>query len=234
MKPRLIFLHGFLGCPEDWTEVKAGLSEEFETAAHGTDRCGIIGYSMGGRLALQLLLRHPERFWGGVIISASPGLRTDEERVLRREHDENLAKQLEDNGLDAFLAEWYEQPLFASFKRAPGFSEALARRKQGPLSNYARQLRELGLGMQPSLWEELQSISVPLQFVCGELDHKFAGLAAQMHAQCPSSELVVLPRCGHVVHIEDPSALVRVMLPFLLECWRTSRDRDQLDNSQRI
>lgn len=70
----------------------------------------LAGYSMGGRIALYLALRFPNLFRKTVIISASPGLKTEEERQTRKESDERLALNIEEN-FESFLREWYSQPL---------------------------------------------------------------------------------------------------------------------------
>lgn len=54
----------------------------------GIEKCGLIGYSMGGRLALYLGLHFPNFFAGVILESASPGLKTEIERERRRELDQ--------------------------------------------------------------------------------------------------------------------------------------------------
>src|SRR5215217_7313125 len=61
----------------------------------GLERALVAGYSMGGRLALYLALRYPERCAGLFLESASPGLESDQERNARRAKDEERARRLE-------------------------------------------------------------------------------------------------------------------------------------------
>lgn len=92
----------------------------------------IIGYSMGGRIALHFALRYPQRCRRLVLESASPGLTDPAERAARREHDDALACRLEEGPLEAFLRDWYGQPLFASLARDPAVCAGLSRGVPAP------------------------------------------------------------------------------------------------------
>ncbi len=70
------------------------------------DKTTFVGYSMGGRLALYLALRYPERCSGLFLESASPGLRSERERAERRAADEEKASRLESEDFDKFLHDW--------------------------------------------------------------------------------------------------------------------------------
>jgi 2-succinyl-6-hydroxy-2,4-cyclohexadiene-1-carboxylate synthase len=164
--------------------------------------CLLVGYSMGGRIALALLLRHPELFSKAVIISASPGLRTNEERINRKESDEGIARKIEKN-FESFIEAWYDQPLFATLKNHPVFQETEQKRKINDPQNLASALRLLGTGRQPPLWDELQNNRVPIQFFAGEKDLKFVEIGRQMVNLCPESRLEIFAECGHTLHLEN-------------------------------
>jgi len=87
----------------------------------------VAGYSMGGRLALYLALRYPERCAGLFLESASPGLENSSKRAVRRAADESKAQRLESGDLEAFLRDWYRQPLFASLAQADHRGKAAQR-----------------------------------------------------------------------------------------------------------
>src|SRR5829696_6331306 len=99
----------------------------------GAGRPTIVGYSMGGRLALYLALRHPERCSGLFLESASPGIEDAAEREARRRSDEEKAVRLGED-FRTFLADWYRQPLFASLARHEGLVQAMieARARNDP------------------------------------------------------------------------------------------------------
>ncbi|MBA3390942.1 MAG: 2-succinyl-6-hydroxy-2,4-cyclohexadiene-1-carboxylate synthase [Rubrobacter sp.] len=176
------------------------------------DRLGVLcatvaGYSMGGRLALYLALRHPERCAGLFLESASPGIEDSEERAARRDADEAKATRLESGDFEAFLRDWYRKPLFASLARREEMVEALieARRSNDP-RELACSLRGMGTGSQPSLWEELTGLRVPALVIAGELDAKFAGIVQEMAESSPRISVEVIPSAGHNVRLEVPEA----------------------------
>ncbi len=184
-----------------FTETVDALAEELSRSA-APEPCFLVGYSMGGRIALSLALRYPELFEKAIIVSASPGLRTEEERLSRRESDEGIARKIEKN-FEGFIQAWYDQPLFATLKSHPLFQEVERERKINNPENLAAALRLLGTGRQPSLWEELKKNRVPIQFLAGEKDLKFVEIGHQMVNLCTESKLEIFPGCGHTLHIEN-------------------------------
>ena len=182
----------------------------------GIERPVIAGYSMGGRLALFLALRYPERSTGLFLESTSPGLERAEKRTARREADEEKAKRLESRDFEEFLEDWYRQPLFASLASDEKLLRRTieARRRNDP-AELARSLRRMGTGSQPSLWGELEHLAVPALSVAGVLDEKYAGISSRMADLSPWIESVVVPETGHTVHAEAPAVYVSLLLRFM-------------------
>ena len=164
--------------------------------------CFLVGYSMGGRIALALLLRHPDLFAKAVIVSASPGLRTEKERTQRCESDEGVARKIEIN-FEGFIKFWYEQPLFSTLKSHPLFKETESRRKINDPHSLATALRVLGTGRQPSFWELLKENSVPISFFAGEKDERYVEIGRQMVKLCTCSVLEFFALCGHTLQLEN-------------------------------
>lgn len=179
--------------------------------ALGVRRPRVVGYSMGGRLALHLALRHPERCARLVLESASPGLRTDAERAERRSLDAERAAAIQHN-FPGFLDRWYRMPLFASLEDHAGLREAfVAKRRRNRPTELARSLHGMGTGAQPSLWNDLAGLAVPALAVAGGRDRKFVDLAFEMAAAGPPL-VPLITSAGHAVHAEAPdlfAALVR-------------------------
>ena len=179
-------------------------------------RTVIAGYSMGGRLALYLALRYPERCAGLFLESASPGLESAEERMARRAADEEKAKRLESGNFEVFLENWYRQPLFAPLARDEKLlSRTIEARRRNEPVELARSLRGMGTGSQPSLWGELERLDVPTLAVAGELDGKYAGISSRMASLSPKIEPAIVPEAGHTVHAKTPVAYISLLARFL-------------------
>jgi 2-succinyl-6-hydroxy-2,4-cyclohexadiene-1-carboxylate synthase len=171
---------------------------------------------MGGRIALRAALDHPAAVQRLVLVGASPGLADPVARDLRRRADDDLADHIETVGVPAFLDEWLALPLFAGLT-----PEAAARteRLENTAAGLAASLRHAGTGAQEPLWErlgELRDAARPVLLVTGGADAKFTAVAAEMaQAIGPSATQVVLPGAGHTAHLEDPTAFLAALRPWL-------------------
>jgi 2-succinyl-6-hydroxy-2,4-cyclohexadiene-1-carboxylate synthase len=182
--------------------------------AAGIHRCTLVGYSMGGRVALYFALFHPERVRRLVLESASPGLPTEAERAERRALDEQRAQRIEEN-LGAFLDDWYRQPLFASLERHGLVEEMVRRRRANDPDGLARALRGLSPGAQPSLWNRLPDLSVPTLVLTGARDDKYRAVTERTADRLPDARRAVVPGAGHNVHAERPQAFLAQLGRFL-------------------
>jgi 2-succinyl-6-hydroxy-2,4-cyclohexadiene-1-carboxylate synthase len=241
--PKLLFLHGFMGCGDDFSPIINALLPEFcclavDLPGHGLTEvldsrgydmaaiaptlinllqelnftpCHLIGYSMGGRLGLYLACQFPRHFASVFLESASPGLVTNVERILRQQQDEILATELESEDWSIFLARWYDQPLFDSLRYSPHFDEMLQRRLHNRPHQLAQALRSSGTGMQPSLWNAMANLTMPITLVVGEHDQKFVEINQNMAVQQPLVQLKILLDCGHAAHAEDPEAFAAAL-----------------------
>jgi 2-succinyl-6-hydroxy-2,4-cyclohexadiene-1-carboxylate synthase len=224
---RVILVHGFTqsadswqpvidALPRDWDsfpiEVPEGL--DFLSTASGIGLRGgtgrYVGYSMGGRLCLALALERPDLVEQLVLVSASPGIADDRERAVRRSADERLALDVERDGVDAFLERWLDQPLFASLPREVARIDE--RRRTNTVDRITHQLRELGQGVQPSLWDRLSQLTMPVVLVTGAYDRKYTEIATKMVAAIgDGARAVVIPGAGHALQLEQPNALAAVL-----------------------
>ena len=236
---RVVLVHGFTQTRRSWSALTPRLVEAGHevvavdapghggSAAHGDadlvegarllgdagGRAAYVGYSMGGRLALHLVVERPELVERLVLVGATAGMDTEDERAERRSADERLAADLERDGLDAFLARWLANPLFATL---PADAAGVEDRRENTVAGLAASLRRTGTGTQQPLWDRLSGVSVPVLLVVGELDAKFTALAQRLQSAWGGpAELAVLEGAGHACHLERPDAFLDVVLPFL-------------------
>lgn len=183
----------------------------------GVDRFALLGYSMGGRLALHLALAAPQRVQALVLESASPGIREQQEREARRRTDDELADFVEREGIEAFVARWEALPLFASQANLPlAVREQLRAQRlaQDPLG-LANSLRGMGAGVMPSVEDRLGTLAMPILIVAGRLDDKYCRLAHAMQQHLARACVEIVPDAGHAVHLEQPVVFDRLVCGFL-------------------
>jgi 2-succinyl-6-hydroxy-2,4-cyclohexadiene-1-carboxylate synthase len=206
--------HGWKPCPEhaSMTSVAAGLAESLP--AQGGD---LLGYSMGGRLALQLALDHPQRVRRLVLIACHAGIRDAAGREERRRRDERLAQILEEDGIGPFVAWWQSNPALrpaAAFARSAEEGLRAVRLNQDPFG-LAGALRRFGSGAMDDLWPRLGTIAVPTLLIAGGADPSYCGQLAEMARLIPRASFARIPDAGHAVHREQQAALVELLARFL-------------------
>lgn len=189
---------------------KALNAEAGGEVSRGTGRV-LLGYSMGGRLALHALLEKNHPWQAAVIVSAHPGLENPAEREARRASDAGWATMALAGNWQEFLTRWNAQPLLGGPMRDPQASAGLVARRR----EIARSFVDWSLGAQEPLWERLHEITVPLLWVAGENDAKFRALAERAASLVPNSSLAVAPDSGHRVPWEAEEWLAHEVAGFL-------------------
>src|SRR6266581_2877708 len=187
------------------------------------EKSHLVGYSMGGRLALHIATHRPERVLSVHTIGAHAGLDEDA-RQGRRQGDEALASRIERDGLEAFVDYWSSLPLFAGLeRRGPNFVAQLRAERMGnTVAGLAASLRGMGAGVMEPLWNDLPRVGVPSTFVAGQLDHGYVASARRLAAAVPNGRVEIVLRAGHAVHQERPDAFARVLSGHLAAAAGTS------------
>jgi 2-succinyl-6-hydroxy-2,4-cyclohexadiene-1-carboxylate synthase len=244
----LILLHGFTGSTQTWEENVTEWAKYFEVVAidlpgHGKtkvnqsftmesvcfDLCLLIqelhfqsvhllGYSMGGRTALSFASLYPSFVKSLILESASPGLKTEEERKARIQQDESLCHLLEHKGIESFVEYWESIPLFQSQRVLPPEIQSKIRmeRLSQKETGLIQSLRSMGTGAQASLWDDLESLSFPVLLIVGELDNKFLQINKQMLEKLSNAKISVISNCGHAPHVEDSRNFGKIVSDFIL------------------
>ncbi len=185
--------------------------------ALGIAEVDLVGYSMGGRIALQLALAHPGRVGSLVLESASAGLASAAARARRRAADAVLAAAIERDGIAAFVRRWEALPLFRSLADQPAVvREGLRRQRLGcDPAGLAASLRWCGLGSQPWLGGRLASLAIPVLLLTGERDAKFTRAATRLLPRFVDARHEIVAAAGHVPHLEQPARFLRAVRDFL-------------------
>lgn len=177
----------------------------------------LIGYSMGGRLALAYACTYPQHLSMLILESASPGIEDRRDRAVRIEADERLAMRIEHEGLEAFVDFWEDIPLFHSQKQLSGQKKKAIRaeRMEQDPSGLASSLRGIGTGQQPSFWPQLPEIPIPVVCITGEYDVKFKVIAENMSSLLKNGLHIEVLGVGHAIHVENPVQFATIIKKYL-------------------
>ena len=237
----LVLLHGFTHTGASWDPVVAELAGSYrvltpDIRGHGDaadvepvsldcvvddvralvagERFTLVGYSMGGRIAVHVALAMPELVERLVSVSGSPGIADEEERRARREADDALADEFEELEIEELALRWATgTPVLAG--QPPHVADAAHEdRLRNTSHGLARALRGLGTGALPPVWDRLGEVKVPVTLVVGERDEKFRGIADEMAPLLRGPvDVVVVPGVGHAAHLEAPGRVAVAISP---------------------
>ena len=246
-------LHGAVGSSSDWLDFSASISQRcpevgevrrldlwrfLDCCSMPLEKVGaaiagqiaridpnpiLLGYSMGGRLALHALLADPKFWSAAIIVSAHPGLRHENERVIRRRNDARWSAQALKGDWLEFLKNWESQGVLqGSDKRSDVRSKSSSSRilpdRRGlkkRRNSIARSFVDWSLGAQSDLSERFSKISCPVLWVTGEDDVKFSQLATSVVKYIPDVQYVSVPQCGHRVPWEQAEVFDSLCADFI-------------------
>jgi 2-succinyl-6-hydroxy-2,4-cyclohexadiene-1-carboxylate synthase len=152
----------------------------------------LVGYSLGGRVAMHALIAAPAQWTGGVIIAANPGLASAAERERRLAADRTWADRFRAEPWHHVIAEWNAQPVFAG--EAPPFE-----RPDTPVAREAAvvALERWSVANQLDLRRALGRLTRPVLWIAGERDVTYAALMRECAALNPRFQYVQVPGAGH-------------------------------------
>ena len=182
------------------------------------EKCHVLGYSMGGRFAVQMIQYRPDLFLSCILESSCLGIKDEEARKERIQMDDFIARQIEREADDfrGYLLKWYQQPFFRSLKKKRKiFEEMLIIRLKNNPHSVAQALRCYGTGQKPSLWNCVADISCPVFLLCGLNDEKFVAISREMLLQVQQAHMIIFSDCGHNIHMEEPQKYCEVLYNFL-------------------
>jgi len=235
--PRAVLVHGFTQTHETWVDVIDSLKQNFEVIAvdapnHG-DSCDIslnlesgakaigevggnatyIGYSLGGRFCLTLALAEPQLVSRLVLISTTAGIEDKELRSERIRNDEELARRIEQIGVNQFIDEWLNQSLFAGLNNE---TNQRGVRLKNTAIGLSSSLRLCGAGRQQPTWSRLKELTMPVLVIAGANDEKYRRLAERLVSEIgDNATLKIVENSGHTPHLEQPEIFQDLLSNFI-------------------
>ncbi len=239
--PRIVLVHGFTQTGRSWEAITAALAADHEVVVvdlpgHGAStpqradlwetaarlgraggRATYVGYSLGARACLHLALDQPTLTDRLVLLGGTAGIDDPAERSERRAADEDLARSIEHDGVDAFLDRWLALPMFAGLPAAQRSGAALAARRANTPAGLAGSLRLAGSAtMDPPLWDRLCTLHLPTLVLAGERDDKFTALGRRLAAGIGGpAQFATVPGAGHAAHLEQPDEFLAILRRWL-------------------
>ncbi|WP_052436048.1 alpha/beta fold hydrolase [Neochlamydia sp. EPS4] len=226
-------LHGFLGLPTDWQRFNLpnlhayslrrpslapaadglwGWAKRFNRLAQPRHDDILMGYSLGGRLALHALLDNPNQWRAGIIISAHPGLTSKEEKIKRVQADKAWADRFGNDPWQDVIRDWNCQAVFGGKSFPLKRSEHQFLRK-----NLQDQLKFFSTGHQDDLSEALKGLPLPILWISGQLDTKFLAKAHELTFSHPLSRVESIAHAGHRAPWEQSILFLKIIQSFIQE-----------------
>ena len=193
---------------DDWTK---DFCDRAELAANG-EKSVLLGYSLGGRLALHAYIHRPDLWEGVVVVGADPGLASSEEKNQQFTRDLYWADRLKKEPLEQLVREWDEQPVFCGIENsAPRNLEEL-----DPIQ-LSQQFEVFSKGLQQNLVPALSELkNPPVLFLAGEKDKKYQQIGDELAELCPVVESRWVEDSGHRVPWENPESFSRILIDFAI------------------
>jgi 2-succinyl-6-hydroxy-2,4-cyclohexadiene-1-carboxylate synthase len=225
----VLFIPGFMQRGDAWKPVAELLGERYpstwlehaehslegrlaEIAGAGAGRV-LVGYSLGGRLALRAALREPARYRGLVTVSATAGIDEARQRSARAEADERLAAWMEVAPIEHIVGVWERQPLFADQSELLVERQRAGRLAQEP-AQLALLLRTAGQGVLEPVWGELLTLELPVLAVAGARDDGYVRAARRIAELAPHGRAAIVENAGHAPQLQQPAAVAALLGDF--------------------
>ncbi|WP_260259322.1 2-succinyl-6-hydroxy-2,4-cyclohexadiene-1-carboxylate synthase [Vibrio intestinalis] len=188
---------------DDFAHVCRLIFDTLLTLVKGNSSIVLIGYSLGGRIAMHGIAHHA--FEGlpiplAIIEGGNFGLQAEEEKQQRWQTDCRWANRFKSEPIEQVLNDWYRQAVFSSLNHAQRQTLIQLRSANlGPAIGHM--LQATSLAKQTFLLNQLRDSSTHLHYICGAKDHKFSQMA-----QASGLAFSQIANAGHNVHKEQPQA----------------------------
>jgi pimeloyl-ACP methyl ester carboxylesterase len=206
------------------------VEDVFQLLRHlGIEKAHVAGLSMGGNVALNFGLTHPELCRSLVVAGCGAGTVNREEEIAAFEE---TARRLESEGMAA-VAEFYSRgPTRLPFlqKDPRGWREFFDLLRGHSTEGSSRTLRGIQI-KRPTIYqleEQLDRLEVPTLIMVGDEDEPCLEPGFFMKRHIRNSGLAIFPKTGHTINLEEPDAFNRTVMEFLFavehDAWKPRKE----------
>ncbi len=177
----------------------------------------LLGYSMGGRAALNYAINFPYDLLGLILESATAGITNSTLRFERKRTDKQLADFIRFNDIENFVDDWMNKEVFHTQKKLSEkiLQEVRERKLQCSKIGLANILIGFGTGNMQPVYEKLSELKCPVQLISGELDRKFVEINQLINKLIQNAQLKIIPDTGHNVHLEETKQYADIVYSFV-------------------
>ena len=202
-------MHYRFSSKEQIADICKLISEQFPTPLY------LLGYSMGGRLAIQCCLQRPDLFRGLILESTTFGLENPQERQARQALDAQRADSIMGN-FESFLKKWDDMSLFKAGEASEQQKSTIShiQNNQNPIW-MGNSLLGFGTGTMPFLGNSLHQLAIPVKLIAGGLDTKFVSIMNSMLKKIDDCSLSIIKGAAHRVHFDQPEEYISLLEEFI-------------------
>jgi pimeloyl-ACP methyl ester carboxylesterase len=178
----------------------------------GTGKATVVGYSIGGGVALEMALTMPTRLNGLVLMSPVMPDRPFEEAFM--ENLREVARVTRSEGIEAaMVGPWAENPLFAYSFSKPGIREAaMVINRDFPGAEYLATQRDR-IEREWTAPERLHEIDAPTTVIAGDSETPgFRAYAEEAASGIPDATIEFFEDCGHLLPLEEPQRVAKAII----------------------
>lgn len=237
----IVFLHGFLGTPQDFMSLAFRLpfkTDMISLPGHGCSDANVdfttandwlteelaglkvkdyilYGYSLGGRIALNYALNTKKKPQTLILESVNIGLADALQKKERLAQDLLWSKRFKEEDITKVLKDWYNQPIFNKLSDEDKELLIKKRSKNNP-KRIAQVLENLSLAKMPFLGEGLKKITIPTLYLYGSEDEKFKKIATKITSyHNPQISVQEIAGASHNCHLTNSSDICNIISKFI-------------------
>ncbi len=170
----------------------------------------LVGYSLGGRLALHALQADSGLYEKAIFVSANPGLQRSKDQEDRARTDLSWSQKFLETPWAALMKEWGSQTAFKDSTYEPQRSEEAYSR-----ALLSQALLQWSLSQQMDFRDLIAQLSEKILWVAGEKDIKFSSISMDLKKRSPGLASLILPKASHRVMFDQPHGLAQAMIQFI-------------------